>query len=458
VDENVASADTVSLTAAKYDNAGIATEPARMESLAEEIGVVGRIEINADHRVEIRPRAAGIIREVHVSLGQLVKRGDPLVTLDSPDVGTARLNLRDKQRLLATARFEQDWRSQIAASVAKLIPELRKGTDPGVIEKQFADQPLGTYRGTLLGVYSEYDIAAHEETKTKTLSDEKIYGEHPTLLARHRREGVQARLEATIEQVRFDAAQADRIADQNVKRAEADVIDAAQRLRILGVPEDIRALLTGSGPANRELIDADVTCYRIDAPFDGTITTKAAVLSQKADPVDILFTLADLRTVWITANIPESDVAGLAQLQGGPIRLTATSYPRRVFEARLLSTGATVDSLTRTLPLIAQADNSESLLKPGMFVRVILDGPTVTPALTVPSAAISEIEGKRCVFLPVASKNEAKRFVMRSIKTGKESNDRVVVLAGLHAGEPVVSQGAFILKSELILQNQADEE
>jgi len=47
---------------------------------------------------------------------------------------------------------------------------------------------------------------------------------------------------------------------------------------------------------------------------------------------------------------------------------------------------------------------------------------------------------------------------MRPITTGKESNDRVVVLAGLRAGDPVVSQGAFMLKSELILQNQADDE
>ncbi|ODT98339.1 MAG: hypothetical protein ABS79_06075, partial [Planctomycetes bacterium SCN 63-9] len=348
--ESNQSTDTVSLTPAKYENAKIKVEPARLEPVSQEIGVVGRIELNSDHRVEIRPRASGIIREVHVSLGQMVRRGDLLVTLDSPDIGTARLNLREKRRALTTARYEQEWRSQIASSVAQLIPELRKGTDPGEIEKKFADRPLGTYRGTLLEVYSEFDIASHEESKTKTLSDEKIYGEHPKLVARHRREGLQARLEAMIEQVRYDAAQAKRVADQSVKRAEADVIDAAQRLRILGVSEDIRALLAKSDQDTRELIDDDVTVYRIDAPFDGTITSKFAVPSQKADPVDVLFTLADLRTIWVNANIPESDVARLPQIQGGTIRLTATSYPGKIFEARLLSTGANLDPLTRTLP------------------------------------------------------------------------------------------------------------
>jgi multidrug efflux pump subunit AcrA (membrane-fusion protein) len=160
----------------------------------------------------------------------------------------------------------------------------------------------------------------------------------------------------------------------------------------------------------------------------------------------------------VNANIPESDVAGLARLKGGTIRLTMTSYPGKVFDAELLTVGSIVDPLTRTLPLLAQADNRDGLLKSGMFVRVILDGPAAAPTLTSPSAAVSEIEGKKYVFLPVVSGSQGKKFVMRTIQTDKETNNRVVVLAGLKAGDPVVSQGAFILKSEMILQNEADEE
>ena len=191
------------------------------------------------------------------------------MTLDSPEIGTARLNLRAKQRELSTARFEAAWRSEIAANVALLIPELRKGinqrrseladdeehagypcarakqaarydicgntTDARVIERQFADKQLGAYRGTLLQAYAEFDIASHEEQKTARLRKQNIVGEHPALVARHTREGIQAKLEAAIEQVRFDAAQEKRLADQKVGQAEAAVIDAAQRLRILGV-------------------------------------------------------------------------------------------------------------------------------------------------------------------------------------------------------------------------------
>ena len=80
---------TVVLSEAKLKAAKLTTAQARYDELSTELGVPGRIEVNADRRIDIRPRAAGVVREVHALLGQNVKRGDPLVTLDSPDVGTA---------------------------------------------------------------------------------------------------------------------------------------------------------------------------------------------------------------------------------------------------------------------------------------------------------------------------------------------------------------------------------
>ena len=164
-------------------------------------------------------------------------------------------------------------------------------------------------------------------------------GEHPALVARHTREGIQAKLEAAIEQVQFDAAQEKRLADQGVRQAEAAVVDAAQRLRILGVSEDIQDLLDHADQANTIARDEDVTFYRIVAPFDGTIIKKNAVPSQRADLNDVLFVLADLRSVWVTANVSESDVAKLPKIKDGTFRMSATAYPNREFSARLLSVG-----------------------------------------------------------------------------------------------------------------------
>jgi RND family efflux transporter MFP subunit len=484
-------ATTVTLKDSKFKAAEIAVDRARVDHLPTAVSVVGTIQANSDRQVEVRPWSPGRVREVHALFGQKVQRGDPLVTLDSPEIGTARLDLRARQTELATARFEAAWKSEIAANVALLIPELRKGisqrrsaladdeehveanapelfkqsndplrraTDARVIEKQFAGKPLGSFRGTLLQAYAEFDIASHEEQKTASLRRQDIVGEHPALVARHQREGIQAKLEAAIEQVQFDAAQEKRLVDQKVRMAEAAVVNAGQRLRILGVPEDIQYLLDHAEGAAALAREEDVTFYRISAPFDGTIIQKYAVPSQRADATDVLFVVADLRSVWVRANVPESDVDKIPKVKEGTIRFRATAYPSQTFTAKLLAVGAVVAPETRRVPILARADNLDDRLKVGMFVRIELDSTASETALTVPSSAVVEIENQRYVFIPAGKSPDGRTFARRGIEVGRHSGDRLVITAGLQAGEEVVSTGAFLLKSELILQNQQDEE
>jgi RND family efflux transporter MFP subunit len=331
-----------------------------------------------------------------------------------------------------------------------------------VIEKEFADKPLGSYRATLLQAYAEFDIAVHEEEKTVGLKNQEVIGEHPAVLALHTRQGLQAKLYAAIEQAKFDAAQEKRLADQRLRRAESDVIDAAHRLRILGVSENIKDLLEHAHEADKIAIDEDVTMYRIESPIDGTIIQKNTVPSQKADLNDLLFVVADLRTVWVTASITESDVASVPKIKGGPIRITTTAYPSRVFEATLLSVGAMFDPTTRTVPILARIENKEGLLRPGMFTRILLDSPTTELLLTVPRSAVVEIESKQGVFVPAVSSQgtpaDHRSFTFRPIQIVREAGERIVVKAGLKEGDVVVASGAYPLKAELILQNQTDEE
>jgi multidrug efflux pump subunit AcrA (membrane-fusion protein) len=172
----------------------------------------------------------------------------------------------------------------------------------------------------------------------------------------------------------------------------------------------------------------------------------------------VLFTLADLRSVWVTANVSESDVAKLPKIKDGTIHFTATAYSKKEFTARLLSVGAVVDPQTRTLPLLAETDNPGDLLKPNMFVQILLDSSASEQALTVPSSAVIEIENEKHVFVP-AEKGPANRtFHLRPVETGRQLADRVVIKSGLTEGTEVVAAGAYLLKSELILQNETDEE
>lgn len=204
-----------------------------------------------------------------------------------------------------------------------------------------------------------------------------------------------------------------------------------------------------------------MTFYRIVAPLDGTIIKKTpvAVRSQKADLNDVLLGLADLRTVWVTANVSEANLSNLPKIKDGTFRLSATAaYPGREFSARLLSVGATVDQQTRTVPVLAQAENADGLLILGMFVRIHLDSKATEKVVTVPGSALKEIDGQNYVFIPVVNSPEKHSFAPRPVEIGPASGDRVVIKAGLNPGEKIVSAGSFMLKSDLILQNQTDEE
>ena len=445
---------TVVLPEGKYKVAGIALESARMDELTTEVGVTGQVTLNVDRRVEIKPRVAGIVREVEATLGKKVKAGETLAVLDSPDVGTARLALRARQRELASARIESDWRREVSGNVEAMIPLLRKGAPAKEIEEAFRGKPLGTYRGEMLGTYADFEIASHEEEKQSSLNKDGLVGEHPVFLTKHTREGKQARFEAALEQARFDATQGARLADQAARSAEAAVIDAAQRLRILGVPEDIHRAIApgvGSAPGGYE----DVTAYPIAAPFEGTIVARSVVPSQRVEPIEPIFTLADTTNVRVTANVPESRVGLLAM--GRPVvRFGAEAYPGRTFEGRVIFVGEEVDPKTRTVAILAETPNTEGLLRPGMFVRIVLDAPGTTPSLTVPAGAVVEVDGKPGVFRPGV---EPRSYLFHPVAlVGPEANGRRRIGSGLAAGDAVVSAGAFALKSELVLQNETGED
>lgn len=498
-DSSARGTSSVTLSEAKLEKAAIALARAGIVGLPTEVGVPGSIQANAEKQVDVRPRVAGIIREVRAWAGQRVKKGDILAVIDSREVGTARLDLRARQRELATARFEARWKAEIARNVRALIPELEKsiaedlanrhrnaGKDPHdeeaehekgsparseSIEIHFAGKDLGAYRGMLLQAFADYEIAVHEEEKNVELQRKGIVQGHPVVVARHTREGMQAKLSGTIEQVRYDAAQEQRLADQAMKQAEASVVDAAQRLRILGVTEDIPHLLEHPEEGNILAATEDVTCYQVVAPFDGYIIKRFAVESKPTDLTDVLFVLADLSSVWVKADVPESDFPRIARLQEElarhqddpvrhpdvAIRFRATrAYPTEKFEARLLSIGSVVDPQTRTVPITARCENLAGKLKVGMFVNILLDDTTVEKVLTVPSSAVVDIESARYVFVPAGAESP-RTFALRPVETGRREGDLTVIKAGLAEGEQVVTSGAFFLKSELILQNTEEE-
>ena len=167
-------------------------------------------------------------------LGQKLKKGDVLAVLDSADVGAARLNLTHSSASWPSFVRRPIGKNKSRPTSRNWFPLLDKRVEAADIAKKFIGRPLGTFRAALLEAYSQFDIAAHEEEKTIGLRRDRIIGEHPESVAMYRR-GSTTIFQGTVEQSQFEAAEQSRVAAQAVRMAEAAVIDAAQRLRILGV-------------------------------------------------------------------------------------------------------------------------------------------------------------------------------------------------------------------------------
>lgn len=229
-------------------------------------------------------------------------------------------------------------------------------------------------------------------------------------------------------------AQADLVVAQNNARSAEIAWGATRsRLRILGKSDaEIDRLQTAD--------NMDPTAF-VTAPIAGTVIDRQVGLGQyiQADPNNRLFSISDLSSVWLVANVRESDAA--AMKPGARVRVQVPAYPGRDFDASISYVAASVDPATRRLSVRAVIPNADRALKPEMFASFSIrdGGGTVAPA--VPEKAVL-FEGD-AARVWVAADDGA--VTLRAIRPGRNSNGMIEVLDGLRVGENVVTSGSIFI-------------
>lgn len=188
--------------------------------------------------------------------------------------------------------------------------------------------------------------------------------------------------------------------------------------------------------------------YALVSPISGTVVERNATPGQIAGPETNLFTVADLRRVWITADVYESDLAHVRN--GAAAEVSPQALPGRTFAGRVTYAGGVVDPDSRTFKVRIVVENPQMVLRPGMFAQVSIEttgaGTGTTGPSVIPELAIQDLNGTPVVFVALGSG----RFVARRITVGaRTGGGRVTVLSGLQAGQQIVVDGAFRLKAEL---------
>ncbi len=220
-----------------------------------------------------------------------------------------------------------------------------------------------------------------------------------------------------------------------MRTARAETREMQNRLELLGVPRhEIDRL-------DREhTIKADVT---LRAPFDGRVIMRNITRGEVVETNQKFFTVADLSDIWVIAAVPEKDVEYIQK--GHTVDIVAAAYPHAIFKGTITYVGDVLDPATRTLPVRVTASNPDKRLKPEMFALVRIHAPPDPNTLTVPLSAIQNGPTGKVVFV----QRGPSEFEARTVRLGEEYGDVAAVLEGVQAGEPVVTKGSFMLKSEM---------
>lgn len=186
-----------------------------------------------------------------------------------------------------------------------------------------------------------------------------------------------------------------------------------------------------------------IRAITMTAPASGVIVERKVFPGARISPDMLLYTLADLSTVWVEADVFEVDLAGLQH--GSTADILLPSSESRVAKVTFIS--PMVDSMTRTAKVRLELPNPGRQLKPGMFVEVSLR--TVNaPQLVVPRDAVLDTGMRKLVLVDGGSGT----FTLREITTGTERQDVTVVVSGLTAGERVARNIQFLIDSETELR------
>ena len=281
------------------------------------------------------------------------------------------------------------------------------------------------------------------------------YDEHAVVVVQARQEGFVTRLgvRAAMDRVRRGQLLAEVTVPAWIE-AEGEYValmrsDAAQtaalreaalrRLAVLGIPEAAVAELQRTMQVP--------TTTALHAPIDGVITELGVREGAAFMAGAVLFRINSIVTVWVTAQVPESQAARVRA--GAAAEVRSATYPETAFKGRVEAILPQVDPATRTLGVRISVANSDGRLSPGMFVQVTFASAAGESRLWVPSEAVIAT-GERSVVIVA---NADGSFDVSKITTGPEVADKTAILSGLAEGQSVVLSGQFLIDSEASLRS-----
>lgn len=386
--------ETIPLSSLGRQAIGLKVATVQKTPLPLQIQVPGKIESIPTRNFDQHAPLSGRITSVEVALGQVVKAGQIICTVESPDM------------------------NELAAKLLQQKTELE-----AEFNKQKADLDE-----EVLQAEAKLELSQSAYRRAVKLQSERIAAMRDVELAKTDIDLAQMRL-------RTSSRNRDTILAAAKQKIPLTLRPLRQQLKMLGVEEKHIESMVRDGTTD--------TSVPVRSARSGVITDLQASAGQSISPDDRLCTVTDLSHIWATASVFEDDMSRMKV--GQKVRVVVPAFSGENFIGTLTYIGNQVDTDSRTLPVRAELANPTLKLKPDMFAELYIE--TASPGFSVllPRDAVVERLGHTIVF--VETKNGYQPY---SVRLGRSFGDNVEITEGLVPGQKIVVQGAFQLGAELM--------
>lgn len=405
-EEHAGEGGEVKLEPETLASAGLEYEGVTQRPAVALLRVTGTVEANPRATQQVSPLVGGRVESVNVAVGDRVGAGSVLAVISSPEIAEAHGKVREAETRLEMAKLNLTRVQRTENRVQILSAKARLDESEATLKR--------TRRLIELGAGAGKDLIA-AEAAYKTAKAEYDF---------------QSNIPLNRELQEAQAA---------VRTAEVDASHLRQSLASLGatIPE-----------GGRDIHSRNIALITLRAPASGLVTERAVNPGAGVAAGTTLFTLSNLSTVYVIANVPEAQVGNVRV--GTPAEIRSTALGGGAISGRVGYLDPRLDEATRTARARIEVSNPGEKLKAGMFVEVgfqTTTGEASGEELVVSAAAVQRVENRSIVFVP--KDDEPGAFEAREIEVGGESDGYVRVLSGLKVGERVVTKGSFILKTQM---------
>lgn len=187
------------------------------------------------------------------------------------------------------------------------------------------------------------------------------------------------------------------------------------------------------------------------APHKGIVTAVHAAEGDSVNEMTFLLTITDIDPLWGVLDIPERNLALVKP--GQKVEIRTTAYPRDVFKGAVASVSPEIDTVSRTVKARVSIENPGGLLKFGMFLDAAVHTGGYLRGVTLRSDAVQNGPAGPFVFVKTGDDG----FAPRPVETGGEKNGLTQIMKGVNPGDKVVTEGAFLLKSEMMKSQMGED-